>query len=182
MNAEPSPQRGTLGKQPQEQAEQADDHGEVLGARRMTCGVLVRVTCRPGRGLVLRCVLRVAGALGEVADEVQGPEGPVAQQQRADEQHGQLPSAKQLHRLSGPVLLDMGDGILPFGRGGCSSTLSKEALLFASCFVAPTDVLSALMFGPCIGDCAVTGVRFHSEDCCFGWSILINPVAVVLSA
>jgi hypothetical protein len=55
----------------------------------MTYGVLVRVICRPSPSLVLRCVLRVAGALRRgVADEVQGPEGPVAKKQRADEQHG----------------------------------------------------------------------------------------------
>ncbi len=41
--------------------------------------MLVRVTNRPSRGPMLRCVLRAACALGEVADQVQGPEGPVAQ-------------------------------------------------------------------------------------------------------
>jgi hypothetical protein len=37
----------------------------------------------------------------------------VAEQQRADEQHGQLPGAEQLHRCSDPVLLVTGDAILP---------------------------------------------------------------------
>ena len=50
--------------------------------------VLVRVTHRAGRGWVLRLVLRVADALRRVADLVQGPEDPMAQEQRADEQHG----------------------------------------------------------------------------------------------
>jgi hypothetical protein len=61
-------------------------------------GVLVRAAHRAGLGLVLRCVLRVTDARWRVADQVQGPEDPVAQQQRADEQHGQLPDAEQLHR------------------------------------------------------------------------------------
>ena len=83
------PQRRALGEQPQEQAEEADDErGEVPGARPVIRGVLVRVTHRAGRSLVLRCVLRVGDALRRVADQVQGPEDPVAQQQRADEQQG----------------------------------------------------------------------------------------------
>jgi hypothetical protein len=42
----------------------------------------------------------------------------------------------------------MGEGILPFARGGRSFTLSKETLLFASSSAKLIDVLSALMFGP----------------------------------
>jgi hypothetical protein len=52
----------------------------------MIRGMPVRVTHRTG--LVLRCVLRIIGALRRVADQVQGPEDPVAEEQRADEQHG----------------------------------------------------------------------------------------------
>jgi hypothetical protein len=89
MRTECDPQRRALGEQSQEQAEEADDeHGEVRGARPVIRGVLVRVTHRAGRSLVLRCVLRVADALWRVADKVQGPEDPVAEEQRADEQHG----------------------------------------------------------------------------------------------
>jgi hypothetical protein len=40
----------------------------------------------------------------------------------------------------------MGEGILPFARGGRSFTLSKETLLFASSSAKLIDVLSALMF------------------------------------
>jgi len=49
--------------------------------------VLVRVT-RTTRGVVLRWVLRVAGALRRVAEQVQSPEDPVAEKQRYDEQQG----------------------------------------------------------------------------------------------
>ena len=126
----------------------------------MTRGVLVRVICQPGRELMLRCVLRAACALW-FANQVQGSEGPVAKkQQRADEQHRQLPGVEQFHRWSGPVSLDMGNVILPFGRGGCSSTLSKETLLLASCSVGPTDVLSGPVFGPCVGECVAAGAPF----------------------
>jgi hypothetical protein len=49
MRAESDAQRCPLEEQPQEQAEDADDeHGEVLDARHMTRGVLVRATHRPG--------------------------------------------------------------------------------------------------------------------------------------
>jgi hypothetical protein len=50
-------------------------------------GMLVRVT-RPSCGLVLRCVLCAAGALRRVAEQMQRPEDPVAEEQRDDEQHG----------------------------------------------------------------------------------------------
>src|SRR5919112_561633 len=43
-----------------------------------------------------------------------------------------MPSAEQLHRWSGLVLLAMGDGILPFDRGVRSSTLSKETPVLLS--------------------------------------------------
>ncbi len=125
----------------------------------MARGVLVRVICHPGRELVLRCVLRAACALW-FANQVQGSEGPVAKKQRADEQNGQLPGTEQFHRRSGPVSLDMGNAILPFGRGGCPSTLFKETLLLASCSVGPTDVLSAPVFGPCVGECVAAGAPF----------------------
>jgi hypothetical protein len=45
--------------------------------------VLVRATHRTG--LVLRWVLRVVGAPRRVADQVQGAEDPVAEEQRTDE-------------------------------------------------------------------------------------------------
>jgi hypothetical protein len=114
MCGETDPQRPALGEQSQKQPEKADgEHGEVPGGRPMTGsmirGLPVRAAHRTGRGLVLR----VAGALRRVADQVQAPEDPVAKQQRADEQHGQLPGAEQLHRCSGPVLLVTGDAILP---------------------------------------------------------------------
>jgi hypothetical protein len=51
--------------------------------------VLVRITQPTGRRLVLCCVLFMGGALREEAHQVQTPEGPVAQQQRDDEQQGQ---------------------------------------------------------------------------------------------
>jgi hypothetical protein len=77
------------GDQSQKQREQAEDeHGEVPGAGPITgpviCGVLVRFTYRTGCGLVLR----VAGAMRRVADQVQGAEDPVAEEKRADEQYG----------------------------------------------------------------------------------------------
>ena len=46
--------------------------------------VLVGAAHHPG--VVLRCVLRVAGALRRVADQVQGPEDPVAEEQRPHEE------------------------------------------------------------------------------------------------
>jgi len=48
--------------------------------------MLVHGTLRPGCVLVLRCVLRAVSALWRVADQVQGPEGPVAEKQRAYEE------------------------------------------------------------------------------------------------
>ena len=39
-------------------------------------------------GLVLRCVLSATDALRKVAEQVQGPEDSVTEEQRADEQHG----------------------------------------------------------------------------------------------
>ena len=54
----------------------------------MVRGVLVRVAHCTGRGLVLRWVPRITGALRRVADEVQGPEDTVAEEQRAYQQHG----------------------------------------------------------------------------------------------
>ena len=88
MRLESDPQRRALGEQPQEQAEDTDEHGEVSGARPVARGMLVRVTHRPSCGLVLHCVLCVAGALRRVAEQVQGSEDPVAEEQRADEQQG----------------------------------------------------------------------------------------------
>jgi alanyl-tRNA synthetase len=68
---------------------------------------------RTGRGMVLRRVLRrmlrVAGTLLGVAEQVQGPEDPVAQKQRDDEHQGLLSEAERLHRRS---LLDVGDGCM----------------------------------------------------------------------
>jgi hypothetical protein len=103
MCGDADPQRRALGEQPQKQSEKADgEHGKVAGAASMTGPMirraLVRVTHRTGYGLVLRCVLGFADALRRVADQVQAPEDPVAEQQRADEQHGQLPGGEQLHR------------------------------------------------------------------------------------
>jgi hypothetical protein len=51
-------------------------------ARRM----LVHGTLGPGCVLVLRCVLRAVSALRRAADQVQGPEGPVAEEQRPYEE------------------------------------------------------------------------------------------------
>ncbi len=52
-------------------------------ARRM----LVHGTLGPGGCvLVLRCVLRAVSALRRAADQVQGPEGPVAEEQRPYEE------------------------------------------------------------------------------------------------
>jgi hypothetical protein len=82
------PQRRALGEQRQEQAEEADEYGEVRAACSVVRGVLVRVTHRADCGVVLYCMLRVAGALWRVAEQVQGSEDPVAEEQRADEQHG----------------------------------------------------------------------------------------------
>ena len=87
--AECDPHRRALGEQPQEQAEEAhDEDGEVAGARPMIRRVLVRAVHCAGRGWVLRLVLRIADALWRVADQVQGPEDPMAEKQCADEQHG----------------------------------------------------------------------------------------------
>jgi hypothetical protein len=83
------PQRPALGEQPQEQAEETGEHGEVPGARPMIRRVLVGAAHHPG--VVLRCVLRVAGALRRVADQVQGPEDPVAEEQRPYEEERQKP-------------------------------------------------------------------------------------------
>jgi hypothetical protein len=140
--------------------------------------VLVRVT-RTGRGVVLRQMLRVAGALRSVADQVQGAEDPMAEEQRADEQQGKRPSARHLHRCSDPTLLNFGDCILPFGRDDSSSTICKESLLFVGRSVGSTDVLSAPMSGSSVEDCVAATDVSHDEYCRLGWPILINLVAVV---
>ena len=46
----------------------------------------MRVTHRTG--VVVRCVLRATDALRRVAEQVQGSEDPVTEEQRADEQQG----------------------------------------------------------------------------------------------
>jgi hypothetical protein len=52
---ESDPQRSALGEQPQEQAEDADgEDSEVPRARIVARGLLVRVTHRAGRNMVLR--------------------------------------------------------------------------------------------------------------------------------
>jgi hypothetical protein len=49
----------------------------------MTCGVLVRATRCLSSGLVLLCMLRASSTqLQGVADQVQGSEDPVAEEQR----------------------------------------------------------------------------------------------------
>ena len=96
---EADPQWRALGEQPHKQPEETEDeHSKVPGAGPIIRRVLVRAAHHTGRGLVLRCMLRVAGALRRVADQVQDPEDTVAEEQRADEQHGQLPGAEQPHR------------------------------------------------------------------------------------
>ena len=52
----------------------------------MTRGILVSVTQPASRGLMLRCVLAVVGALREVAHQVQGAEDTVAEEQRPHEE------------------------------------------------------------------------------------------------
>jgi hypothetical protein len=89
MRTEGDPQRRALGEQLQQQAEEADDeHGKVPGTRPVIRGVLVCAAHRAGLGLMLRLVLLFADAFWRVADQVQGTEEPVAQKQRAHEQHG----------------------------------------------------------------------------------------------
>jgi hypothetical protein len=62
-HGEADPQRSALREQPQKQPEEAEDeHSKVTGAGPMIGGVLVRAAHRPGRILVLSCVLRVAEA------------------------------------------------------------------------------------------------------------------------
>ena len=86
MRVESAPHRLAPGEQPQEQAEEADEHGEVPSAGSMTgpmvCRVFVGVVHRPG------LVLGVAGALRRVAVQVKGPKDSMAEEQGADEQHG----------------------------------------------------------------------------------------------
>jgi hypothetical protein len=66
---------------------QTREDSEVPRACVVARGVLVRLT-RPSRGLVLRCMLRGGSILRRVAEQVQGSEDPVAEEQRADEQQG----------------------------------------------------------------------------------------------
>jgi hypothetical protein len=56
----------------------------------MTDPVIRRVSMRVIHltGVVLRCVLSASDALRKVAEQVQGPEDSVTEEQRADEQHG----------------------------------------------------------------------------------------------
>jgi hypothetical protein len=92
----------------------------------MTRGVLVRITQPTGRRLVLCCVLFMGGALREEAHQVQTPEGPVAQQQRDDEQQGQRSGAEQVHRWFWSALLDVNNGTLRFGQSDRLPTLSNR--------------------------------------------------------
>jgi hypothetical protein len=81
------PQRPALGEQPQEQAEETDEHGKVPGARPMISRVLMGAAHHPG--VVLRCVLRVAGTLRRVADQVQGPQDAMTEEKRPHEEERQ---------------------------------------------------------------------------------------------
>jgi hypothetical protein len=87
---ESNAQRRALGEHPQEQAEETGEHGEVPSADPMTDPVIRRVPTRVTHrtGVVLRCVLSATDALRRVAEQVQGPEDSVTEEQRADEQHG----------------------------------------------------------------------------------------------
>jgi hypothetical protein len=60
----------------------------------MTSGVLVSASRLSSYGVMLYCVTDAIGALRRATDQVQGPEGAVAEEQRAGEQHGQLPYAE----------------------------------------------------------------------------------------
>ena len=92
---ESDPHRRALREQPQEQAEETDEHSKVPGAGSMTGpmtrGLLGRITHRTGRAMVLRWVLCVVGAVWRVADQVQGSEDPVAEKQRPHEEERQRP-------------------------------------------------------------------------------------------
>ena len=68
-------------QQAHEQAEEARHHGEIIRARRVARRMLVRVAHRPSCGVVPRWVPRTIDALGGVADQVQGSEDPVAEEQ-----------------------------------------------------------------------------------------------------
>ncbi len=76
----------------------------------MTRVVSVSVTQPASRGLMLPCVLVVVGTLREVAHQVQSPENPVAQQKRADEQHGQMLDVRRFHPWTPSPALGTGDG------------------------------------------------------------------------
>jgi hypothetical protein len=98
----------------------------------MTRGVLMCTSLRSSRGVMLRCVLSSASAHWRTTDQVQGPEDTVAQEQRAGEQHGQLPDPEQLHRWTGSPALDIHDGILGFGRKFIVSVVVVAVVLASS--------------------------------------------------
>jgi len=77
-------------------------------------------------------------------------------------------------------LLNIGDGILLFGRDDRSSILCKESLHFASRSIASTDVRSAPMSGSSVEDCVAATDASHDEYCRLSWPILIILAAVVL--
>jgi hypothetical protein len=83
--------------------------------------------------------------LQRITHQVQGPEDTVAEEQRADEQHGQVSDAEQHHYWYCPVFIETADGILRFGRRDCSSAVSKQPLPFAGCSLGPAEGLPVPM-------------------------------------
>ena len=83
--------------------------------------------------------------LQRITHQVQGPEDTVAEEQRADEQHGGCLMPSSFISGTVPVFLETADGILAFGRRDCSSTVSKQTLPFAGCSQGPADALPASM-------------------------------------
>ena len=90
---------------------------------------------RSSRGVMLRCVLSSASAYWRVTDQVQGPEGTVAEEQGAGEQHGQLPDPKQLHRWTGSSARDLLDAISGLGRDSIDSVVVVVVVLVPSVVV-----------------------------------------------
>jgi hypothetical protein len=111
--------------------------------RRMPVSASHCSSCR----VMLRCVPYAISALRRIADQVQDPEGTVAEEQRAGEQHGQLLGAEQLHWWTGSPALDMGGGILAFGRD-----LIDSVVVVAMVLVPSVVVLVDHRVSPATGD------------------------------
>ena len=83
-----APPTGREEREPETAEEYAEQHGEVPGIRPVLRRMPLRVLPVPGPGMPLGGVAPGRGRWRRVGDQVQRSEGPMAQEQRPDQQEG----------------------------------------------------------------------------------------------